>query len=357
MTPAAMSAPPTIRYDHLYRLSDAHGLFEHAEFTVPRPEHGYCVDDVARGVVVLAREAAPSLRSSAQLDRYLAFVAAAQDSAGRLHNRFGTDHRWTDHAGVEDCWGRALWGWGTVASRVPARTSQALERFESGARQRSEWKRSMAFAALGAAEILRRRPNHPAARALLADAVELIGDVPDEPRWCWPEWRLRYANAALAEVVIAAGALLDRPDWLGRGLRMLHWLLAAETRDGRLSVTPVGGWSAGEPRPGFDQQPIEVAALADACATAYDVTGDPGWRTGVERCLAWFLGTNDVGVPLFDPVSFGGCDGLLPAGRNENQGAESTLSLLGTMQQAARLRIPFAAPLPVAPAGRAGLED
>jgi hypothetical protein len=197
----------------------------------------------------------------------------------------------------------------------------------------------MAFAALGAVEILRRRPDHSIAAALLADAVESIGDVADDPFWYWPEWRLRYANAALAEVVIAAGALLDRPDWLDRGLAMLTWLLAVESRGDHLSVTPVGGWSAGEPRPAFDQQPIEVAALADACATAFDVTADPRWRSAVDRCLAWFLGANDVGVPLFDPMSFGGCDGLMAGGRNENQGAESTLALLGTLQQAHRIAV------------------
>jgi len=215
----------------------------------------------------------------------------------------------------------------------------------------------MAFAALGAAEILRCRPDHATAAALLADAVESIGDVADDASWCWPEWRLRYANAVLAEVVIAAGALLNRPDWLARGLRMLTWLLAVETRRDHLSVTPVGGWSAGEPRPAFDQQPIEVAALADACATAFDVTGDPRWRSAVGRCIAWFMGANDVGVPLFDPVSFGGCDGLTATGRNENQGAESTLALLGTMQQAHRLAVAPAAPLPPSATGDAGPGD
>ena len=52
----------------------------------------------------------------------------------------------------------------------------------------------------------------------------------------------------------------------------------------------------------FDQQPIEVAAMADACARAYAVTGDSTWRDGVElRSVGWFLGANDVGVPMCDP--------------------------------------------------------
>jgi len=50
--------------------------------------------------------------------------------------------------------------------------------------------------------------------------------------------------------------------------------------------------------------------------------------------VSWFLGTNDAGTPLYDPDSGGGCDGLERDGRNENQGAESTLALVSTMQQA-----------------------
>jgi hypothetical protein len=114
---------------------------------------------------------------------------------------------------------------------------------------------------------------------------------------------------------------------------MLTWLLDGETRDGHLSVVPVGGWSRGEARPAFDQQPIEVAALADACARAAAVTGDSSWLAGVSMSVAWFLGDNDAKVWMLDEQSGGGCDGLSAAGRNRNQGAESTLAMISVMQQ------------------------
>ena len=101
---------------------------------------------------------------------------------------------------------------------------------------------------------------------------------------------------------------------------MLAWLLDVETTGDRLSVTPVGGWARGELRPGYDQQPIEVAALADACARALDLTGDPHWAAGLERCRAWFLGANDTGVMLLDVISGGGCDGLMQHGRQREPG-------------------------------------
>ena len=39
---------PAAPFRHLRRLTDNVGLLERAEGIVPRHEHGYCVDDVAR---------------------------------------------------------------------------------------------------------------------------------------------------------------------------------------------------------------------------------------------------------------------------------------------------------------------
>jgi hypothetical protein len=143
----------------------------------------------------------------------------------------------------------------------------------------------------------------------------------------------------LPETLLAAGAALGDPATVAAGLAMLDWLLDIETADSHLSVTPAHGWKVGEPRPGFDQQPIEVAAIADACARAFTLTGDPKWSDGVLRSAAWFLGDNDVHTALFDPASGGGCDGLERFGRNENQGAESTLAAISTFQQAHRIAV------------------
>jgi hypothetical protein len=192
----------------------------------------------------------------------------------------------------------------------------------------------MAFAALGAAEILSVSPEDPVARGLLAAAARLVGRPTGSHTWPWPEARLRYANAALPEALLAAGEHLGDARALDDGLRLLGWLLENETRDDHLSVTPAGGWTVGDARPGFDQQPIEVAALADACARALRLTGDRRWALGVEQAIGWFLGENDAGVSLYEPTTGGGCDGLHRHGRNENQGAESTLAVVATLQHA-----------------------
>jgi hypothetical protein len=330
---------PDVPFRHLQRMTDHVGLLEHAEGIVPRHEHGYCVDDVARGVVVVCREPSPSQELIVLGRRYLYFLAQAQAPDGKFRNRLGYDRRWHDQPGTQDCWGRAVWALGTAAARGSAAGigQDALTRFERSAGIASPWPHAMAFAALGAAEILDRWPDHPGALALVDRANDVIGAPPASTAWPWPASRLSYANAAIAEAVIVAGDKLGHAAVLRNGLRMLEWLLTTETRDGHLSVVPVGGWGPGEIRPAFDQQPIEAAALADACMRAATVTGDSNWLTGVKLSVAWFLGDNDAKIPLFDERT-GGCgDGLGPAHRSRNQGAESTLAMISVLQQARRL--------------------
>jgi hypothetical protein len=336
-TPAGGGHQPV--FDHLERLTDDHGLFEHALLTVPRREHGYCVDDAARGLVVACREPEPGPGRRLAL-RYLAFVLDALDPAGTCHNRMSADGQWRDEAAVGDWWGRALWGLGVAAAsaQTPGMRARALGGFRLAAQCHSPHIRPMAFAALGAAELLRGRPDEIGARRLLTGMLAAIGGPADgDSRWPWPEERLSYGNASIAEALIVAGDALPDVAALNRGLSLLEFLLRTETRDGRLSVTPVGGRGPGDAGPGYDQQPIEVAALADACASAFRITHQSSWLTGVRLAWGWFLGDNDSGTPMFDPRTGGGYDGLQRHGRNLNQGAESTLAMLATAQQARRI--------------------
>ena len=329
-----MTSLPAPRFDHLVAMTDARGTFEHAEFSEPRPEHGYCTDDMARVLVVATREPrpVPAVRRLAEIS--LRFLSDAQDMDGNYRNRRNQNGRWDDRPTLDDCWGRSIWGLGTAASHsnVDWVRQAATSQFERAAGQRSIWPRAMAFAALGAAELLAVKPDHRGARHLLEDAANGMAALTDAAAWPWPEARLTYANAVLPEAMIAAGDVLDRPTLLQDGLRLLSWLLDHEMADGRLSVTPAGGAGPGDIRPAFDQQPIEVAALADACARAAAVDDNPRWADGITAAVAWFLGDNDAQLVMWDPDTGGGFDGLLVDVVNLNQGAESTLALLSPLQ-------------------------
>lgn len=333
---------PDPPFEHLRRLSDQVGVFEHAQGAEAAQEHGYCTDDVARALVLVLREPNPPEELRKLEAVYFTFLVRAALPGGRFHNRLSPppEPRFVDEVGSDDSNGRALWALG-VAARAgtsPGLRRHALTLFERSAGFSSRSPRANAAAALGAVEVLGLDPANVSARELLGRAASRLGAVERSAAWPWPEARLAYENARLPEARIAAGvALGDRP-LLEEGLALLDWLAETETSGGRFSFTPHGGWALGEPRPGFDQQPIEAGAMADACARAFDATGDPRWADVCVRAAAWFLGANDLGAALYDETT-GGCrDGLGAAGPNRNEGAESTLALISALQQARRVQ-------------------
>ena len=333
-----VSAPDPI-FDHLLRMTDHRGTFEHARLAAPRTEHGYCTDDMARVLVVATRQPNSDGAVNGLARVAVQFLNDAQAFAGKCRNRMDRLGRFTDEPAAEDAWGRCLWGLGTAAahSDVSLIRRLAVIQFERSAAVRSPWSRAMAFAALGAAELLSVEPGHRGARALMTDYAAGVGRPSADGAWPWPEPRLTYANAVLPEAMIAAGVALEDAPLQQRGLDLLSWLVDYETADGHLSPTPAGGRGSGDARPGFDQQPIEISTLADACARASGVDAGAIWPDTVRAAAAWFDGANDAGLRMWDPQTGGGFDGLHADGVNLNQGAESTLAAVSTMQHARRL--------------------
>lgn len=307
---------------HLIALTGPHGLFEHAEHATPRVAHGYCTDDNARALVVLAgmnRAHAPDF------EPYLGLTVAGRVPGG-WHNRMSPGGEWIDRRGSDDAHGRALWGLGAV---LAAGVDTVADTFIAGLDFESHHARPNAYAVLGGVE---------AYRSGLVDGVErFVAEVAARlPRrsvghWAWPEPALVYDNARLPEALIRAGSVLGDPGMAEHGLALLDWLVDVERGPTGFSFTPVGGRRPGETGPAFDQQPLEAWAMADACLAAAEA--DPGgpWLARLEDAVMWFLGRNDVGVALYDPATGAGFDGLEVDGVNRNRGAESTLSALGAL--------------------------
>jgi hypothetical protein len=212
---------------------------------------------------------------------------------------------------------------------------EGAELFETCTTFESSHLRSNAYAALGAVEIVASTGRHQIALDLIDRSTALIAaaarsSIP------WPEPRLTYDNARIPEALIAAGWVLEDQRRLSMGLRLLNWLVEAETHGGHFSFTGVGGREPGGQRPAFDQQPIEAWAMTDACYRAWSATGDAKWRERALCAASWLLGKNDTDAVLYDRSTGATCDGLTAHSRNENCGAESTLSGLGALQTAAR---------------------
>lgn len=327
---------PQPDFGHLRALTDRLGVWEHAAFSNPRQDHGFCTDDNARALVVVNRQAAISGGLTDLAATYLGFVLEARTPEG-FHNRRDLRGAWTDTVGGDDCQGRAWWGLGTAYSLSPEswmRDAAAGAWRECGFS--SPHLRANAYAALGAADVMEStKPTDIARRVLDATTATIVAaarsNIP------WPERRLSYDNARLPEALIAGGSALDDNKRLSLGLRLLEWLVDVETNEGHFSFAPAGGVELAGQRPGFDQQPLECWAMADACYRAWIVTGMSLWREHALNAVGWLLGLNDTGAVLYDHVTGGTADGLMSEGINENYGAESTIAGLGALQVAAKL--------------------
>jgi hypothetical protein len=327
---------PLPAFGHLRALTDATGIWEHAEMSLPRPDHGFCTDDNARALVVVSRQASLSGGLTDLGAIYLAFVLDARTASGGFHNRRNADGSWADDVGSDDSQGRAWWGLGAVArlgSEKEMRDAGA-DAFAACDSFQSPHLRANAYAALGAVDMLIAQPGHAAATDLLERTSATVAAAA-RGRIPWPEARLTYDNARLPEALLAAGAALGDSHLISIGSRLLHWLLRAETNGDHFSFTPAAGWALGDPRPGFDQQPIEASAMAEACFRAWTVTGDAMWRVRAIRAAQWFIGRNDTGMVLYDRATGGTGDGLMERSVNQNRGAESTLAGIAALQIAA----------------------
>jgi glycosyltransferase involved in cell wall biosynthesis len=333
---------PELNLGHLRAMTDDTGLIQHAAFDIPRYEQGYCLDDNARALLLmtLAEETstAPSRLARAATARYLAFVAYAfNPEIGRFRNFMSYSRRWVEDVGSEDSHGRAVWALGTVIGRSaePGRQGLARELFQGALPPIAAFSspRAWAYALLGINEYLRPFRGDSAVQALrqtLVDKLRGLYEVHANPEWPWFEDFLTYANARLPQALIVSGEAMGSEEVTALGLRTLSWL--AETQvspEGYFAPVGSNGFhQKGATKADFDQQPLEASAMVSACLDALRVSGDARWATYGRNAFDWFLGHNHLRVPLYD-ASTGGCrDGLHPERRNENQGAESTVSFL-----------------------------
>lgn len=320
---------------HLTRLTDDRGIIEHALYSHPRFSTGYCTDDNARLLVVSVRHNCNCPEAATLARIATRFLLDAQRLDGLTHNRMSFERIWQDTPSSGDWWGRSLWGFGEAVEKSGDAEvrNRSYEAFRIGSAARPSSLRSMCFAVLGAASIINVDPTNTGALMLLRDArTSFSFHKSISARWPWIEQRLSYANAVIPEAMMACGVALHDSALARRGARLLEWLVHQETMNDHLSVTPVGGRGPDDVPPQFDQQPIEVAAIADAAMRAGELTGNSYWDDVVHMAGNWFLGNNDAGLSMIDLESGGGYDGLHHDRVNLNQGAESTLAMLSTMQ-------------------------
>ncbi len=332
---------PDTDLQHLRNMTDDTGMLQHAIFATPDRSHGYCVDDNARALIatLLYWKLRKDNSMIPLMHTYLSFIA---DSFNRelkcFRNFMSYDRRWLEDAGSIDSQARAIWALGVAVSKGPNDSirSVAARLFSEalpGVRDFTS-PRALAFTIVGLHAYLERFGGDADVRRLRAAlAYRLYKQFEQNAAedWPWCEDNITYANGRLPQALLLSGQWIPEPKMVAFGLRSLEWLLHIQTAsDGHLSIIGNKGWyvRGGQQPARFDQQPIEVMGLVDACVEAYRITREKKWIEAARRCLEWFLGKNDLQIPLYDFKTGGCCDGLTPKGPNRHQGAESTLAWL-----------------------------
>ena len=332
---------PPLRLDHVVRMSDGTGIFQHAIFNVPNFHEGYCTDDNARAFILCnALDESCGQADSATLARlascYLAFLAAALDcTTGRFRNFMSHGRQWLEPAGSEDSHARALWALGVGAgyARNEGHRRLAAQLFEHGlpAVEHFTSPRSWAFTLIGIDAYIDDtavRPEIARFRAMLTEKLITLWDACATDIWPWFEPYVTYDNARICQALLASGRAIPHPRAMEIGLQSLRWLTSIQKTPAGC-FRPIGSngfYQRDGARADFDQQPVEAQAMVAACHEAFRITADPEWSREAKRAFEWLLGRNDLGLPLYD-FTTGGCgDGLHADRVNENQGAESTLA-------------------------------
>jgi glycosyltransferase involved in cell wall biosynthesis len=337
---------PPLKLDHLYHLTDDTGIIQHATFIVPNYKEGYSIDDNARALIVSTYLAELELGIDEALtlaSRYLAFIRYAfNHENGRFRNFMDYQRNWLEEGGSDDSHGRTLWALGTVLGRsnTPALQSIAGWLFEKAlpAILDTTSPRAWAFTLIGIHEYLRRYEGDRRAgqiRDELAGRLLMLYQSNRSDNWHWYEAGLSYCNAVLPQAILMCGQWIPNKIMISAGLESLSWLAELQHANAEgghfVPIGTDGFYERDGKRARFDQQPVEAQAMVSACLEAYRITGEEHWRKEAWRAFEWFLGRNDLNLPLYDPTT-GGCrDGLHPDHPNENQGAESTLAFLQTL--------------------------
>ena len=333
---------PLIKLDHLQKMTDDTGMFQHALFTVPNYSHGYTTDDNARALLVsILLNELGNPDSMGLASRYLAFLGFAFNTqTKRFRNFMDYQRNWLEDIGSDDSHGRAILALGTVLSNshLSAFNSMAGWLFEQSlpAIINTTSPRAWAFALLGIHEYSKKFEGDRRAsnvRDELAGRLLTLYHDNRSDDWCWYENELSYCNAALPNALLTCGKSIPNKKMIDAGLESLNWLadLQRSTAGHFVPIGSNGFYQKGGERARFDQQPVEAQAMVSACLEAYRITSDKRWHKEARRAFEWFLGRNDLNLPIYDPTT-GGCrDGLHPDRPNNNQGAESTLAFLQSL--------------------------
>lgn len=332
------SLVPEFNLSHVKRLTDSTGIVQHATFGIPNLKEGYCLDDNARALLMTSMVHIKKKTDDTDklLPIYLSFVHYMQNDDGSFRNFLSFSRNYIDEIGSEDSIGRTLWALGYIIYYFPNDSYQlvALEIFKKSISYTRNLKelRGLANTIIGLSYYVRRFPEDDEAKKLLHELTDkMINRYKSEKSfgWNWFENSLLYDNAILPLSLFHAAEVFRDDGILELAIESSNFLESVTMRNGFLRPVGSRGWYIkGSKCANFPQQPIDVMGMVLMYFKAYELTKEKKYLEKMFKAYMWYLGKNELSIPVYD-FETGGCnDGIEKENLNRNQGAESTITHL-----------------------------
>ncbi len=346
-----MPSLPEVNLTHISNLTDATGIIQHSVFSIPNRNEGYCIDDNCRAllVMIINKYLFHDPVVDTLISTYLSFVYHAYDKeSGLFRNFMSYDRKWIDENVSEDANGRTLFVLGYFVKNATDHSHLALCKmlFDSTVKNMQGFRslRAIAHITMGCIFYLQRFSGARDVKRICNKFLETLNEAyikTSTDDWKWFENYLTYDNGRLPQALLMGGRYFKNSNYLYTGIEALNWMfdIIYDKEKNYISLIGNDGWlHKNKEKAKFDQQPVEIPSIIDACYQAYLITEDMEWINKISITFSWLLGNNDRQEPLYD-FTTGGCyDGLTSAVTNQNQGAESTISGLISLHRMYRIR-------------------
>jgi len=329
---------PMFALDHIRRMTDATGLFQHANFGIPNYKEGYCLDDNARALlmVTMAFRQQKHMQALELAPVYLSYIHYMQNDDGTFRNFLSFNRNFLDEVGSEDSFGRTIWALGYLLSNptTDMHYRSAKKMFFSAAPnfEKLEHIRGIANTMIGISSYLQGAKEDEQMKEILQRlAGRLLAHYEENRRddWKWFEPQLTYDNAVLPLALWHAAEMTGDDKIRSVAKESMDFLTGITLKNGYLSVIGNEQWFAADGNKSrFAQQPVDAMMMVLLFQKAYQLSADKACAERLNTSFMWFLGQNDLHLSLYNKETKGCFDGLESYGVNQNQGAESTLAYL-----------------------------
>lgn len=309
----------TIYFDHLI---DDFGIWQHTNGQRILKQHGYALDDAARGLL-----ACLTLNKRAQAEVLFGYLERSYKDS-HLYGFAHADHTFFDYPASEDATAQTIWALGYAYS-LGFQKAKALKliRQLQPALDAMTHVRGPAYALLGALYV-----DEKLTQNLLTKLQRFFANATRE--WPWAEDIMTYGNGILPYAFLRHAIVTGDKTSANFGRRLLEFVQEKCETDRVLGPIGNEGWLArdSDTVPDYSQQPIDSAYMIWAWLAAHQLSHLEGDLAQAARWWQWFEGNNILKTRMYDPKTLKAYDGIDRQGVHYHSGAESNICLVLSMK-------------------------